>query len=301
MNCNKFTKLRTSPLETRERMPEWFKVKYNKDQVDDMSALLTDLKLNTVCKAANCPNMGECFKKKTATFMILGNICTRKCGFCNVPFGKPETIDENEPENLAEAVSRLNLRHVVITQVTRDDLKDGGAEHFANTIRAIRRKSLTCTIEVLISDLKGCEESISKVVKARPDVINHNLETVPSLYPVVRAEANYKRSLRVLEFAKELNPKIRTKTGIMLGLGEKDEEIYKLMDDALESNIDFLTLGQYLRPSMQNIKMVEYVKPEKFEDLRKIALEKGFKFCASSPLVRSSYKAQDALDAVKGI
>lgn len=282
-------------------MPEWFKVKYNKDQVDDMSALLTDLKLNTVCKAANCPNMGECFKKKTATFMILGNICTRKCGFCNVPFGKPETIDENEPENLAEAVSRLNLRHVVITQVTRDDLKDGGAEHFANTIRAIRRKSLTCTIEVLISDLKGCEESISKVVKARPDVINHNLETVPSLYPVVRAEANYKRSLRVLEFAKELNPKIRTKTGIMLGLGEKDEEIYKLMDDALESNIDFLTLGQYLRPSMQNIKMVEYVKPEKFEDLRKIALEKGFKFCASSPLVRSSYKAQDALDAVKGI
>lgn len=279
-----------------ERLPSWFKVKFNNESVDELSDMMADLGLNTVCKEANCPNMAECFKQRTATFMILGSICTRKCPFCNVRSGSPETVDKDEPSNLAEAVRRLNLKHVVITQVTRDDLSDGGAQQFADTIREIRKLGIGTTIEVLISDLKGDKASLDIVIDAQPDVINHNLETVPNLYPKVRPMAQYQRSLDVLKYSKSRAPHILTKTGIMLGLGETIEEIHSLMDDCLMHDIDILTLGQYLRPSSKNIEMERFITPDEFEQHRITAMEKGFSYCASSPLVRSSYKAWEALD-----
>lgn len=282
--------------EKPERLPSWFKVKFNNDSVDELSNMMADLNLNTVCKEANCPNMAECFKQRTATFMILGSICTRRCPFCNVSSGRPEEVDKDEPANLAEAVRRLNLKHVVITQVTRDDLPDGGAQQFADTIREIRKLDIGTTIEVLISDLQGDRDALDIVINADPDVLNHNLETVPNLYPKVRPMAQYQRSLDVLKYTKSRAPHIRTKTGIMLGLGETTEEIHQLMDDCLDHGIDILTLGQYLRPSSKNIKMERFVTPEEFEQHRITAMDKGFSYCASSPLVRSSYKAWEALD-----
>ncbi len=279
------------------KLPEWLKVSYNKEAVNEVNELMANLKLNTVCKEANCPNLGECYKKNTATFMILGSVCTRNCSFCNVTNGHAEIVDPHEPQNLAEAVMKLKLNHVVITSVTRDDLEDCGARHFANTIKAVRELNPNTTIEVLIPDLKGLPENLDIIIKAKPDVINHNIETVKSLYKEVRPQANYDRSLFVLEYVKKKAPSIFTKTGIMVGLGEKDEEVYKLMDDCLNVNCDILTIGQYLRPSEEHIKMVEYVRPEKFEEYKKVGLEKGFSYIASSPLVRSSYKAEEALRA----
>ncbi|WP_075718158.1 lipoyl synthase [Roseburia sp. 499] len=280
-----------------EKMPEWFKVKYNQKAVEEVSELMTNLKLNTVCKEANCPNLGECFQKHTATFMILGSQCTRNCRFCNVVHGTPEPVDPLEPQHIAEAAKHLGLRHVVITQVTRDDLPDGGASHFAKTIAAIRELCPSTSIEVLISDMKGDHASLDTVIAAHPEVINHNIETVPSLYSTVRPEANYQRSLDVLRYVKEQDPSIRTKTGIMVGLGETDEEVLHTMDDVLAVGCDIFTIGQYLRPSEEHIEMKEYVVPEKFDIYKVIGMQKGFHYIASSPLVRSSYRAAEALES----
>lgn len=279
------------------RLPEWLKVSYNKEAVNEVNELMANLKLNTVCKEANCPNLGECYKSKTATFMILGNICTRNCRFCNVTHGHAESVDSHEPQHLAEAVQKLKLKHVVITSVTRDDLEDGGARHFANTINAVQKLNPNTTIEVLIPDLKGKTENLDIVINAKPDVINHNVETVKTLYSKVRPGAFYERSLFVLKYIKENAPNILTKTGIMVGLGETDDQVFELMDDCLHINCDILTIGQYLRPSESHVEMIEFVTPEKFEEYKKIGLEKGFKYIASSPLVRSSYKADEALRA----
>lgn len=279
-----------------ERMPEWFKVKYNEEAVNEVSRLMAKLKLNTVCKEANCPNLGECFQKHTATFMILGSQCTRNCRFCNVVHGMPEPVDPEEPKRLAEAVRDLKLRHVVITQMTRDDLPDGGASQFAKTISYIRELCPGVTIEVLISDMKGDKDSIDIVIEAHPEVINHNIETVASLYHAVRPEADYERSLSVLRYIKEKDNTILTKTGIMVGLGETKEQVLQTMDDVLQTDCDIFTIGQYLRPSFEYIERKEYVSPEMFEQYKKIGLEKGFRYVASSPLVRSSYRAAEALE-----
>lgn len=279
-----------------DKKPSWLKVNYNKEAVEEISGLMANLKLNTVCKEANCPNLGECYKNLTATFMILGSVCTRHCRFCNVTKGFTQAVDPMEPKHLAEAVKELKLKHVVITSVTRDDLSDGGAEHFAETINEVRKLNPDTTIEVLIPDLKGEAKNLDIIIKANPEVINHNIETVKSLYSKVRPEANYERSLKVISYIKSKAPSIYTKTGIMVGLGETDEEIYELMDDSLRAGCDIFTIGQYLQPSKHHIELKEYVTPEKFEEYRKIGMEKGFKYIASSPLVRSSYKAEEALN-----
>lgn len=281
----------------QERMPEWFKVKYNEEAVKEVSELMSKLKLNTVCKEANCPNLGECFQKHTATFMILGSQCTRNCRFCNVVHGTPEPVDENEPMHVAEAVRDLKLRHVVITQVTRDDLPDGGADQFAKVVSAIRSLCPEVTIEVLISDMKGDKNSLDTVINAHPGVINHNIETVAPLYAKVRPEADYERSLSVLRYVKEKDSSILTKTGIMLGLGETKEQVLKTMDDVLATGCDIFTIGQYLRPSPAHVEMKEYISPEIFAEYKEIGLKKGFRYVASSPLVRSSYRAAEALQS----
>lgn len=277
------------------KKPEWLKVSYNTEAVNEVSSLMADLKLNTVCKEANCPNLGECFKKHTATFMILGSICTRHCRFCNVSKGCVEPVDPKEPQHLAEAVKKLGLKHVVITSVTRDDLEDGGAGHFAKTIKAVRELTPNTTIEVLIPDFKGVESDLDIVIDANPDVINHNVETVKSLYSQVRPEADYDRSMHVLKYVKDNAPHIYTKTGIMVGLGETDEQVYEVMEDSLKAGCDIFTIGQYLSPSKLHIEMKEYVKPEKFAEYKRVGEEKGFKYIASSPLVRSSYNAEEVL------
>lgn len=281
-----------------EKKPDWLKAVYNKNAVDEISELMAKLKLHTVCKEANCPNMGECYKRYTATFMILGNLCTRSCRFCNVEHGRPQPLDADEPSNLAAAAKALKLKHVVVTSVTRDDLQDGGASHFARTIEAVKYAVPDVTVEVLIPDLKGNEESLDIIIAAKPDVINHNMETVKGLYEKVRPQANYERSLRVLAYVKEQAPDIFTKTGIMVGLGELDEEVYKVMDDALAVGCDIFTIGQYLQPSSKHIEMKEYVNPEKFGLYKKVGEEKGFRYIASSPLVRSSYNAAEAIKGV---
>ncbi|MBO4265266.1 MAG: lipoyl synthase [Clostridia bacterium] len=278
-----------------EKKPEWLKSKFNRDAVNVVAKLLSDLKLNTVCKEANCPNLGECFEKHTATFMILGSQCTRNCRFCNVVHGAPQKVDPEEPKHLAEAAKKLNLRHVVITSVTRDDLADGGAMQFAECIYELKKLDPAPTVEVLIPDMKGDKAALDIVIAAKPEVINHNVETVPSLYSAVRPEADYKRSLDVLRYVKEKAPDIRTKTGIMVGLGETKAEVFSLMDDVLATGCDIFTIGQYLRPSEEHVPVREYVRPEVFDEYKQTALEKGFSFVASSPLVRSSYRAGEAL------
>ncbi|MEY7999161.1 lipoyl synthase [Clostridium sp. Mt-5] len=279
--------------------PKWLKVSYNKKSMEEINLLMEKLSLNTVCREANCPNMGECYKKHTATFMIMGNQCTRHCRFCNVAHGKPLKIDPKEPRHVAEAVKQLSLKHVVVTSVTRDDLSDCGAEHFAETIQEIRYLCPNTTVEVLIPDLKGSKRNLDIVIKANPDVINHNIETAERLYNTVRPEADYKRSLSVLKYVKDKNPNILSKTGIMVGLSETEEEIYKVMDDALNVKCDIFTIGQYLRPTKQHIEVAKYVAPEKFERYRQAGMKKGFLYVASSPLVRSSYKAEEAVELFK--
>jgi len=282
-----------------EKKPEWLKVSYNKEAVEEVTGLMAKLKLNTVCKEANCPNLGECYKKRTATFMILGSICTRHCRFCNVSSGVVEAVDPKEPQHLAEAVKALDLKHVVITSVTRDDLEDGGAKHFADAIRAVRAVNPGVSIEVLIPDLQGVEEHLDIVIAANPDVINHNVETVREFYPEVRPEADYDRSIAVLEYVKKQAPHIKTKTGIMVGLGETDEQVFKVMDDSLNVGCDIFTIGQYLQPSPKHIAVKAYVTPEKFAEYKKIGEAKGFHYIASSPLVRGSYRAAEALEGGK--
>lgn len=282
-----------------ERKPEWLRIDMAKgrslDYVEDM---LRKYSLNTVCVEANCPNRMECFSRKTATFMILGKECSRNCRFCNVSHGTLEEVNPEEPENLAKAAVELGLKHVVVTTVTRDDLPDGGAGHFAKVVNAIRAKDSSITIELLISDLKGDKESIKTVVDSKPEIINHNVETVPRLYKEIRPMAIYKRSLDVLKLVKEMDDTILTKSGMMMGLGETEEEVIEVMKDLRNIDCDFLTLGQYLAPSEKHYPVKEYVAPETFERYRAKAEELGFKFVASGPFVRSSYKAADAMDAV---
>ncbi len=246
--------------------------------------------LHTICESGACPNKGECWSAGTATFMILGNICTRSCRFCNVQTGKPNSPDENEPENIAEAVMAMGVKHCVITSVDRDDLPDGGGQHWANTIRAIKTKSASTTIEALIPDFKGDRKSIQMVMDAGPEVISHNLETVKRLTKQVRVYANYDRSLEVLEYVAQ-NSTIRTKSGLMLGLGETEDEIIETMDDLLNVGCRVITIGQYLQPSRNNLPVQKYIHPDDFERYGQIAKEKGFLFAESAPLVRSSYKA----------
>lgn len=275
---------------------EKIRVRYNQNYVETIRKLLDVYKLNTVCSAASCPNMGECFKRKTATFMILGNQCTRNCRFCNITNDRPQPVDSNEPERIARVAAMMKLKHVVITSVTRDDLEDGGAEHFARTIEAIRRISRDTTIEVLIPDLKGNRNALNIVLDAEPDVLNHNVETVPRLYAKARPEADYSRSLRVLKLAKKINPDIITKTGIMVGLGEKKEEVVSLMSDVRAIDCDIITIGQYMQPTAKHLPVYEYVSQEMFDEYSRIGDEMGFSYVASGPLVRSSYRAEEALN-----
>lgn len=282
------------------KKPDWLRVQYNREAVEEVARLMKDLKLNTVCKEANCPNLGECYKKHTATFMVMGSACTRNCRFCNVSCAKPQPLDPDEPRHLAEVAKKLALRHVVVTQVTRDDLPDGGAAHMAAVVRAVHETCPGTTVEVLISDLKGSEDALRVVLDAKPEVLNHNVEMVSRLYHDVRPQARYERSLKVLSDSKKFAPNILTKTGFMLGLGETDDEVYALMDDIRATGCDILTISQYLQPSPQHWVLQRYVTPEEFARFKDIAMEKGFKFVASSPLVRSSYRAAEAFEAAEG-
>lgn len=283
-----------------QKKPDWLRVQYNREAVEEVARLMKDLKLNTVCKEANCPNLGECYKKHTATFMVMGSACTRNCRFCNVSCAKPQPLDPDEPRHLAEVAKKLALRHVVVTQVTRDDLPDGGAAHMAAVVRAVHETCPGTTVEVLISDLKGSEDALRVVLDAKPEVLNHNVEMVSRLYHDVRPQARYERSLKVLSDSKKFAPNILTKTGFMLGLGETDDEVYALMDDIRATGCDILTISQYLQPSPQHWALQRYVTPEEFARLKDIAMEKDFKFVASSPLVRSSYRAAEAFEAAEG-
>lgn len=281
---------------TVERKPEWLKSRISSAQSVQIGNMLRSLGLNSVCEGANCPNMGECFKNKTVTFMILGNVCTRNCAFCAVPKGNPQPVDANEPENVAAAAKKLGLLHTVVTSVTRDDLADGGAEQFAATVRALKGALPNSTIEVLIPDFKGDLNSLKTVIEARPDIINHNIETVPSLYQTVRPMAVYERSLELLQKVKANSTGIYSKTGIMVGLGETKEEVLGVMDDLLAAGCDMLTIGQYLQPSKTHLPIYEYITPAQFDEYREAGMRKGFKFIASGPLVRSSYHAAEGME-----
>ncbi|MDR0357137.1 MAG: lipoyl synthase [Clostridiales Family XIII bacterium] len=281
-----------------KRKPDWLRRRFVADPNLALTEnILGDLRLNTVCAEALCPNYTECFSKKTATFMILGVYCTRNCGFCNVTHGNPETADPGEPARIGEAVARLGLKHVVVTSVTRDDLPDGGARSFADTVSEIRRRSPGVAVEILIPDFGGNEEALDIVASSRPDVIAHNMETVKSLYATVRPLAEYERSLRVIEEVKDRAPTARSKSGIMVGLGETKAEVMSLMDDLRGAGCEFLTIGQYLAPSAEHLAVVEYIRPETFEEYAEIARDKGFAFTASAPFVRSSYRAEEAMRA----
>ena len=280
-----------------EKKPEWLKIRVRSGQnQNDVLELLDKLSLHTVCQEASCPNLMECFNRRTATFMILGKVCTRNCTFCDVKKGLTEAVDEGEPRKIADAVRELHLKHVVITSVTRDDLPDGGAGHYAGVIAELRKLDEKVALEVLIPDFKGCIDALKKVVGAKPDIINHNIETIPSLYPEVRPMAVYRRSLELLRNVKDLDSNIRTKSGIMLGLGETEAEVVRVFKDLREAGCDFLTLGQYLAPSKNHHPVVEYIHPEVFERLKDKALDAGFLHVASGPLVRSSYMAENALE-----
>ncbi len=267
-------------------------------EVFEVKKILRRLNLHTVCEEASCPNIGDCFSRKTATFMILGDTCTRACPYCDVAHGKPKPPDPNEPEHLAEAVKELGLRHVVITSVNRDDLSDGGASHFAKVIRAIREKLPECTIEVLIPDFQGDLNALKTVAEAKPDVINHNIETVPSLYKKVRHRGNYQRSLNIIKWIKEIDPLIYSKSGIMVGLGETKEEVFKVMDDLVSVGCDIFTIGQYLQPSKNHLPVVRYVPEEEFKEYERIGYQKGFKEVYSGVLVRSSFHADEVFERI---
>jgi lipoic acid synthetase len=281
-----------------DRKPEWLRKKRVSDpNVETVEKLIQELGLNTVCREAMCPNYGECFSSLTATFMILGRNCTRNCRFCNVTSAEPSPVDPNEPLSVARAAARLGLRYAVITSVTRDDLPYGGAAHFAETIRAIRAESPNTAVEVLIPDFRGDYDALKTVADAAPDVISHNMETVASLYAEVRQEAEYDRSLELLGRIKKLNGDIRSKSGIMVGLGETRGQVLELFGDLREQGCELLTIGQYLAPSKLHHPVMEYVPPETFEEYGEAAREMGFAFVASAPFVRSSYKAEEALFA----
>lgn len=274
--------------------PDWIRVKAPVQKgYFETKDIIKGLQLNTVCEAAACPNIGECWTKKHATIMILGSVCTRACAFCNIATGRPDLLDPHEPERVAEALGKLGLEHVVITSVDRDDLEDGGAEHFAQVIRAIRQTSPNTTIEILTPDFRRKESAIETVVAARPDVYNHNLETVPRLYQSVRPGARYFHSLKLLSLVKEIDPTIFTKSGVMVGLGEDTKEIYQVMDDLRSAEVDFMTIGQYLQPTPKHHPVMDYVHPDVFKEMEQMARGKGFLMVSASPLTRSSYHAGD--------
>lgn len=274
--------------------PDWIRVKApNSSEYLETKELMRGLNLHTVCEEAACPNIGECWKQKHATFMIMGATCTRACAFCNVATGKPNALDPHEPENVAKAVAQLRLSHVVITSVDRDDLDDGGADHFAKVIGAIRKHTPATTIEILTPDFMKKEGAVEHVAKAKPDVFNHNLETVPRLYPTIRPGARYFTSLQLLSRVKELDPAQFTKSGLMVGLGETREEVAQVMDDLRAANVDFLTIGQYLQPTPKHAAVDRFVTPEEFESYATLARGKGFLLVSSSPLTRSSHHAGD--------
>ncbi len=283
-----------------KRKPNWIRVKApNSSSYHETRALMQELKLTTVCEEAACPNIGECWSKKHATMMILGSICTRACSFCNVATGRPSAVDVFEPENVAEAVVRLGLEHIVITSVDRDDLADGGASQFASTIKAIRDLSPATTIEILTPDFLRKDGALEQVVEAKPDVFNHNLETVPRLYPTVRPGSRYFHSLKLLEKVKELDPTLFTKSGLMVGLGESLEEVYQVMDDMRSADIDFLTIGQYLQPTVKHHPLDRFIEPNEFKEIEKRAYGKGFLLVSASPLTRSSYHAGEDFKALR--
>ncbi|MEX1114942.1 MAG: lipoyl synthase [Akkermansiaceae bacterium] len=299
-------KMKMDPALHRDKKPSWIKVRLpNNPAFWSTKSLITDLKLVTVCEEAQCPNRWECWGQGTATFMIAGDKCTRACGFCAVKTAKPDALEADEPARVAEATRRMNLRHVVITAVARDDLRDGGAEHFKHTIEAVRQANPEIIIEVLVPDFNDRDWALAMVMEARPHIFNHNLETVERLTPLVRSRAQYQRSLTVLKKAKAMvKGKVATKSGIMLGLGERREEVLRAFDDLLEHEVTVLTLGQYLRPTQKHLPVVEYITPESFDELKEIALAKGFRHVASGPLVRSSYHAADfrpELDVLEAI
>ncbi|MGR9047068.1 lipoyl synthase [Halobacillus faecis] len=281
------------------RKPEWLKIKINTNKsYTGLKKLMRDKKLNTVCEEARCPNIHECWsERKTATFMILGDTCTRGCRFCAVKTGLPNELDWGEPERVADSVEIMGLKHVVVTAVARDDLNDGGAAVFAETVKAIRRRVPGCTVEILPSDMKGDYESLHTLMDGEPDIFNHNIETVRRLTKKVRARAMYDRSLELLKRVKEIRPNTPTKSSIMVGLGETKEEIMEAMDDLLAHNVDIMTIGQYLQPTKKHLNVERYYHPDEFEELKEIALEKGFKHCEAGPMVRSSYHADEQVNA----
>lgn len=281
-------------MQTKKRLPFWLRNKspLNESAINTEKILKT-LKVNSICKSAKCPNKRECFSKKIATFLIMGNVCTRRCNFCAVSNGSPEPLDEKEGEHVAKAVEKLKLKHVVITSVTRDDLIDGGASQFVSCIKEIRKRNKNTTIEILTPDFNMNKKALKNIILAKPQIFNHNIETIPRLYSAVRPQADYHRSLNVLSFVKNNSSNIFTKTGLMVGLGEKDEEIINVMKDLRDVECDILTIGQYLQPSKKHLPVVDYIKPIMFDKYKEIALNLGFKYVASAPLVRSSYNAED--------
>jgi len=283
-------------LNNRERLPKWMKMKMPKgESYSKVKNLVESHGLHTICTSGNCPNIGECWGRGTATFMILGNICTRRCKFCAVPSGKPLAPDLEEPKKLAESVQIMGVKHCVITSVDRDDLDDQGAGIWAETIREVKRVNPETRIEVLIPDFRGKTELIQQVIDAGPDVISHNLETTERLTPFIRFASKYRRSLETLKYVADNFG--RAKSGIMLGLGETHDEVLQVMDDLLEAGVKVMTIGQYLAPSKKHMPVVEYITPEKFKEYRNIGIQKGFKFVESAPLVRSSYRAEEHVNA----
>ncbi len=283
-----------------KKKPKWIRSKISNSQNFFLTkSIINKNNLNTVCQEANCPNITECWSKRHATFMIMGDICTRACRFCDVKTGKPKFLDSLEPIKIAKATKELNLKHLVITSVDRDDLNDGGAEHFLKVIKETRKLNKNTTIEVLTPDFLRKGNSYKKVVEANPDVFNHNIETVPGLYLKIRPGSRYFASLELLKSAKKINNKIFTKSGIMLGLGEERDEILQVMDDLISADVDFLTIGQYLQPSVKHYPLARYVQPEEFKELKTIAESKGFLIVASSPLTRSSYHADEDFSKMK--
>ncbi len=281
--------------------PPWLRVRLpSGKRYIYLKALKNKKSLHTVCEEAMCPNMAECWECGNATFLILGGCCTRNCGFCAVKTGNPEGVDWGEPLRVAEAVATMGLRHVVVTSVTRDDLPDGGSEIFVEMIRQVRAQMSGCTIEVLIPDFKGNPQALERVVEAKPEILGHNLETVPRLYPQVRPQAVYRRSLEVIRAAKDMDQDLLGKSGIMVGLGETRDEVFEVMDHLLEVGCDILTMGQYLRPSMTHLPVIRYYTPEEFEALKKEGYAAGFRWVESGPLVRSSYGAESQVKALLG-
>lgn len=282
------------------KKPEWIKVRAPQGKVyDETRDIVRKHKLTTVCEEAGCPNVGECWNKQHATFMIMGEVCTRACSFCNVATGRPDALDPMEPLRVGVAVMQMGLKHVVITSVDRDDLEDSGAAHFEKTIKAIRFKSPQTSIEILPGDFRGDMDAIDRVIAAKPDVFNHNLETVPRLYPTVRPGARYFRSLRLLQRVKERDPSQFTKSGLMVGLGETRAEIGQVMDDMRAANIDFITIGQYLQPTPKHAPLDRFWTPEEFAELEKMARGKGFLMISASPLTRSSYHAAEDFERLR--